>query len=103
MKVFIDTSFFVEYFLGNEKAKEIYEKLKLEDLYTLLDVVKETTYIIMKFTASDVLGIEKHYEILKGLKESKPLQKVNLSIGNIRNIFKVFLLIHTNGKNSDSW
>lgn len=71
MKVFIDTSFFVEYFLGNEKAREIYEKLKLEDLYTSLDVVKETTYIIMKFTASDIPGIEKHYEILKGLKENE--------------------------------
>jgi len=90
MKVFIDTSFFIEYFLGNEKAKNIYDRIKLEDLYTSLDVVKETAYIIiMKFTASDILGVEKHYEILKGLKENEEVY--NASFNRARDFYQTIV------------
>ena len=54
MKIFLDTSFFVSFLRGEGRAKEIYEKIRSEELYTSLNVVKETTYILMKLKASEL-------------------------------------------------
>ncbi|AAB90920.1 type II toxin-antitoxin system VapC family toxin [Archaeoglobus fulgidus] len=78
MKVFFDTSFFVEYFRGNENARRIYEELKNYEYFTSLNVVEETTYILMKFTASDFVKLEKHYEVIKKLKEDSNVYEKSL-------------------------
>jgi len=76
MKIFIDTSFFVEYFLGNKKAKGIYDAIRSEELYTSINVVEETTYILMKLTASDLSNEDRHYEIIEKLKKDEKIYEV---------------------------
>jgi len=71
MKIFLDTSFFVSFLRGEERAKEIYEKIRSEELYTSLNVVEETTYILMKLKASELTGIERHYDVIKELKKNE--------------------------------
>ena len=71
MKVFLDTSFFVDFFKGKQEAKEIYEQIDSEELYTSMNVVEETTYILMKLKASDLTGIKKHYDLIKELLKRK--------------------------------
>ena len=44
MKVFLDTSFFVDFFRGKREAREVYEKVVSEEPYTSLNVIEETTY-----------------------------------------------------------
>ncbi|RJS73167.1 MAG: PIN domain-containing protein [Candidatus Syntrophoarchaeum sp. WYZ-LMO15] len=68
MKVFLDTSFFVGFFMGKREAKEVYESVVSEELYTSLNVIEETTYILMKLRASDLTGIKKHYDLMKEMK-----------------------------------
>ena len=46
MKIFLDISFFVSFLRGEGQAKEIYEKIRSEELHTSLNVVEETTYIL---------------------------------------------------------
>jgi len=36
MKIFLDTSFFVSFLRGEGQAKEIYEKIRSEELYYFL-------------------------------------------------------------------
>ena len=79
MKIFIDTSFFVEYFLGNGEAKNIYNAIKSKELYTSISVVEETTYILMKLTASDLSNEDKHYEIIKKLKKDERVYEICLN------------------------
>jgi len=76
MKIFVDTSFFVEYFLGNIKAMEIYEIIKSKELWTSVNVVEEATYILMKLTASDLSNENSHYEIIKRLKDDEKIYEV---------------------------
>jgi len=79
MKIFIDTSFFVEYFLGNEEAKNIYNKIRSKELYTSINVVEETTYILMKLIVSDLSNVDKHYEIIKKLKKDERVYETCLN------------------------
>ena len=48
MNVFLDTSFFLDFFRGKQEAKEIYEQIVSEELYTSMNILEETTYILMK-------------------------------------------------------
>ena len=75
MKVFLDTSFFVDFFRGKREAKEVYEGVVSEELYTSLNVLEETTYILMKLKASDLTGIKKHYDLIKELKGNEKVYK----------------------------
>jgi len=89
MKVFLDTSFFVDFFRGKQEAKEIYEQIVSEELYTSLNVLEETTYILMKLKASDLTGIKKHYDLIKELKKN---EKVYRSCFNLSKDFFSSLL-----------
>jgi len=71
MKVFVDTSFFIDFFRGKKEAKEIYEQIVSEELYTSLNVLEETTYILMKLKAFDLTGIKEHYDLIKELKKNE--------------------------------
>ncbi|MBC8522072.1 MAG: PIN domain-containing protein [Methanomicrobia archaeon] len=89
MKVFLDTSFFVDFFRGKQEAKEIYEQIVSEELYTSLNVLEETTYILMKLKASDLTGIKKHNDLIKELKKN---EKVYRSCFNLSKDFFSSLL-----------
>lgn len=71
MKIFMDTSFFVDFFRGKQEARAIYEQVVSEELYTSLNVLEETTYILMKLKASDLTGIKKHLDLIKELKKNE--------------------------------
>jgi len=75
MKVFTDTSFFVDFFRGKQEAKEIYKQIVSAELYTSLNVLAETTYILMKLKASDLTGIKKHYDLIKELKKNEKVYR----------------------------
>ena len=45
--IFVDTSFFIEFFKGNEKARLLYNKiLSKERTCSSLNVLEETTYTV---------------------------------------------------------
>ncbi len=73
MNVFLDTSFFIKLFMGEERAKKLFEKIKEEKLYTSINVIEETSYILMKYLAKTKTGKERHFEILKEIKENENL------------------------------
>ena len=75
MNVFLDTSFFLDFFRGKQEAKEIYEQIVSEELYTSMNVLEETTYILMKLKASDLTGIKKHHDLLKELKKNEKVYR----------------------------
>ena len=89
MKIFLDTSFFVSFLRGEGRAKEIYEKIRSEELYTSLNVVEETTYILMKLKASELTGIEGHYDVIKELKKNENVYKERLTLS--KEFFRVML------------
>jgi len=47
---------------------------------TSLNVVEETTYILMKLKASELTGIEGHYDVIKELKKNKNVYKECLTL-----------------------
>ena len=72
------------YFLrGEGRAKEIYEKIRSEELYTSLNVVEETTYILMKLKAFGLTGIERHYDVIKELKKNENVYKECLTLSKV--------------------
>ncbi|MGB7532158.1 MAG: type II toxin-antitoxin system VapC family toxin [Halobacteriota archaeon] len=75
MKVFMDTSFFIDFFRGKKEARKIYEQIVHEELYTSLNVLEETTYILMKHKASDLTGIKKHHDLIKELKKNEKVYR----------------------------
>ena len=75
MKVFVDTSFFIDFFRGKQEAKEIYEQIVSEELYTSLNVLEETTYILMKIKAFDLTGIKEHHDLIKELKKNEKVYR----------------------------
>jgi len=75
MKVFMDTSFFIDFFRGKKEARKIYEQIVHEELYTSLNVLEETTYILIKLKASDLTGIKKHYDLIKELKKNEKVYR----------------------------
>ena len=48
--------------------------------YILLNVVEETTYILMKLKASELTGIEGHYDAIKELKNNENVYKESLTL-----------------------
>jgi len=56
---------------GKKEAREIYEQIVSDELYTSVNVLEERTYILMKLKASDLTGIKKHYDLLKELLKRK--------------------------------
>ena len=66
--IFVDTSFFIEFFKGNEKARLLYDKiLSKERTCSSLNVLEETTYILMKRIAMEksinIFDLEKNPKV----------------------------------------
>ena len=57
--------------------------------YILLNVVEETTYILMKLKASELTGIEGHYDVIKELKKNENVYKECLTLS--KEFFRVML------------
>ncbi len=70
--IFVDSSVFLAFFIDGIDA---FEKLKDYELVTSINVIEEVTYVLIKEKAKIVSGIEKHYDLLKYLRDNPDFTK----------------------------
>ncbi|WP_456478481.1 type II toxin-antitoxin system VapC family toxin [Geoglobus ahangari] len=64
--IFVDSSAFLAFFVDGVDVFERIDAL----LVTSTNVIEEVVYVLVKIKASDVTGIEKHYDLLCHLREN---------------------------------
>ena len=70
--IFLDSSVFLAFFID---GVDVFEKLKNCELMTSVNVIEEVAYVLIKETGKTISQIEKHYDLLKYLRENKDFTK----------------------------
>ncbi len=75
--IYVDTSIFVAHHSNHPKqgrlSTQLLRRIETEKIHGVISVliIEETSYILLKLKAMELLKSEKHYEILQNLKENK--------------------------------
>ena len=64
--IFIDSSVFLAFFI---EGVDLFEKLR-GDFTTSTNVIEEVVYVLIKEKAGEIVGVEKHYDLLKYLRDN---------------------------------
>ena len=96
--IFIDSSVFWAFFID---GINVFEKLEGCKLLTSANVIEEVTYVLIKESAKDITRIDKHYDLLKHLRENPDLvseisKDIISDITDVLNFFDIVVLHSVN-------